>query len=175
MDLRDAERLSQYGAIAALLAACLNAAMTLNVLYNLEKNFGLTIWEIVSQDYWVFLDAGVLFFLAIAVFRYSRAAAVFLVLYHIADRAAAFAATGNFRILIFGVILLYFFVNAVRGTFAYHKLMAADEPDYRPIKTWHFLVGVPSYIIVGGILSLSLIDRAGLLPQFEAILTNANE
>ena len=174
MDIRHAERLSQYGGLAALLSACISAAVTFSVMYNLERNFNLTIGEMLAQDWWMFLGAGLFLALGIAVFRCSRAAAVALVLLYTGDRAATYMDTGSFQGLIVGVILLYFFVNAVRGTFAYHALMRADDPSHRAIKVWHFLVGLPAYLIIGGIVTLGMIERAGLMPALERFLDSSS-
>ena len=170
MDLRDAERLSQYGGLAALLSVCISSAYTFNELYNLERSFELTIWEMLLDNWWMFLDAAIFLVLAIAVFRYSRAAAFLLVLLYAAGRVSVFMRTGGYQYLIAGLIFLYFYVNAVRGTFAYHSIMRADDPDYRAVKAWHFLVGVPAYIIIGGIMTLILIEQAGLMPALERFL-----
>ena len=77
------------------------------------------------------LDAGVFAVLGMGIRNMSRTAAVLALGLYIIERigmVGKYSATGTPILVIIGV--MFCFVNAVRGTFAYHNLPAGNSPEF---------------------------------------------
>ena len=78
-------------------------------------------------------DAGLFAAVAYGLSRYSRFAAVAGFLLFLAEKIYAVVTTGSILGAgVLGVIILFGFLNGVRGAFAYQKLLAAAHPDTLP-------------------------------------------
>jgi serine/threonine-protein kinase len=103
----------------AVFAAVVSAALTL-VLSVLS----MTGHGIKGVDSWELFDAAFLAMLAVGVYRRSRVSAVLLAVYFLASKVAMFS-EGMLRLwgLPISALFLYFYVQGVRGTIHYHRLM----------------------------------------------------
>jgi hypothetical protein len=105
------------------MAALISAAFIL--FFVLVSIFGPNVFDYSFID---LLDVGLMFGLAYGIYRKSRICAVVTLLYLVyskvflimAGARPASAITG-------GIIFGYFYVQAIAGTFAYHKLLKQDQ------------------------------------------------
>lgn len=83
---------------------------------------------------WAVLDAAITFGLAYGVFRKSRASAVGLLAYYLLNQVVLRAEVGWGSGLGMAVFFVFFFVQGVRGAFAYHRMSADDgvHPEGEP-------------------------------------------
>ncbi|MEO1575674.1 MAG: hypothetical protein AAFU65_12030 [Pseudomonadota bacterium] len=93
-------------------AANVSAAMTLVVVVMM-----------VDSDKWALVDVALILALSFGIYKKSRAAATVLLLYFIASQVLAIVETGKPNGLVATLIFLYFFAQAVVGTFQYHKFI----------------------------------------------------
>jgi hypothetical protein len=110
---------------AGWLAACVVGGATLFlVIYPLSayNPNGL-------DSLWSLIDVALSFGLAFGIYKKSRIAAVIMLIYYIFGRIAAWIILG--RISLFGVfisiVFIGCFVEGIRGTFAYHKLIKSQN------------------------------------------------
>lgn len=73
-------------------------------------------------DAWNLLDVVLIFFLAFWIYRRSRIAATTMFVYFLASKIMVIAETGQPSGVLVGLIFLYFYFQAMVGTFQYHKL-----------------------------------------------------
>jgi len=116
----------KYGGIAAMVSAAITgvfgvAGFSMNAPDKAINYF---------LDPWILVDVALLVVLGIFVFRKSRVAATILVLYFVASRLMVWSAVGEMKGWFVAVIYLFFYVNAMRGTYVWHS-------KYRsaPVKT----------------------------------------
>jgi hypothetical protein len=68
-----------------------------------------------------------------------------------------------------GILLIalffYFLIQAVRGSFAYHRLMKAEDPTYRATKIWHVLIGAPLTVLILFILVAAFALQTGIISE----------
>ncbi|MDZ4344861.1 MAG: hypothetical protein U1E51_20765 [Candidatus Binatia bacterium] len=74
---------------------------------------------------WELLSAGATFGLAYGIYRKSRACAVVVLLWYVAQQLLYAIETGRKTGFGLALVFIYFYVQGVRGTFAYQKLNTA--------------------------------------------------
>lgn len=115
-DIRNREsarKVGMQGCWAALISAALTA------LFAIASYLGFVV--IAGIDMYAIIDSILLSLLAIGIWRMSRSAAVIGLLYFVVSKIFLISQIGiNNPILL--VIFILFFVNGVRGTFAYQRL-----------------------------------------------------
>ena len=93
---------------------------------------GVTLFFVFSDsaseifDAWNFIDVGLIFLLAFGIYRKSRAAATFMFLYFLASKIWLMILTGAPQGLIISLIFLYFYFQAMVGTFQYHRFLKSN-------------------------------------------------
>lgn len=174
MTLENARRAARFGGFAAFATAALTLIAAGLALYNgqggpFENNFVAFV-----QDPIFLLDVALVVVLGIFMLRMGRVAALVMFTYFLVTKILQFAVSMNLGSLLVALVFLYFYGNAVRGTFTYHKRMREADPSYRGARAWHFATGIPVVMVVVGITGSVAVIQAGLLeaPQEENILTN---
>ena len=167
MDFDSARDASKQGAYAAFAFAILilvgiGARLWLGNGEATQNNFAAQV-----TDPLVLLDVGIVVVLGLLMLRYSRVAALLMLSYFLFDQVWGLLESGNAGNIILKLVFLYFFANAIRGTFAYHRRRAEVDPSYRSIRVYHFLVGAPPAVIFLGLMGLVIADEAGLIPDVE--------
>ena len=155
---------SKNGAIAALISGAFTAAIFLYALgANAEGFFGL--WN----DPTVIVDIAIIFICAIGMFRQSRTAAVTMTIYWVLAKAYIFLETGAPTGLLLSLVFLYYFGKAVQGTFAYHKIRKAEDPDYRAAPRWYYYVGIPTIALFFLFVAFGLLTMTDYVPSTEVL------
>ncbi len=165
MDLDSARNASKQGAYAAFAYALLilvgiGARLWLGNGDATENNFAAQV-----ADPLVLIDIAIVVVLGLLMLRYSRVAALLMLAYLIFDQILLILERGSTGNIALTLVFLYFFGNAIRGTFAYHRRRAEEDPRYRSVRVYHFLVGAPPAVIFLGLMGLVIADEAGLIPN----------
>ena len=165
MDLDSARNASKQGAYAAFAYAILilvgiGARLWLGNGDATQNNFAAQV-----ADPLVLLDVAIIVVLGLLILRYSRVAAILMLAYLVFDQVMLVLERGSAGSIVLALVFLYFFGNAIRGTFAYHRRRAEEDPTYRSIRVYHFLVGAPPAVIFLGLMALVIAGEAGLIPD----------
>ncbi|MGD8559546.1 MAG: hypothetical protein PVG89_01400 [Gammaproteobacteria bacterium] len=73
------------------------------------------------------IDVVLIFVLAYGIYKKSRVAATFMLVYFIFSKIIIWSETGQFNGIILALVFLYFYTQAMIGTFQYHRLKSASE------------------------------------------------
>jgi hypothetical protein len=81
------------------------------------------------RDGWALVDAAIFGLIAWGIYRMSRVAAIAGLIFYIAERIAMHIILGRSYVsaIFVTALFLFAFINAVRGTFAYHRLQNAEK------------------------------------------------
>ena len=123
-DLDGAKDAAHYGMWCAILVAGFTA------IFVILSFFGTRLMGITPA---ALLDVALFAAIAYGLSRYSRFAAVAGFVLFLIEKIYAFVLTGSILgVGVFGAIILFGFLNGVRGAFAYQKLLAAASPQVVP-------------------------------------------
>ena len=124
------------------------------------------------NDLSFFVDIFVALICAVMIKRYSRTAAILLLLLYLFSifsqllMKPQLLQSGAIVFLAFiASIIVYFYVNGIRGTFAYHRLKKQENHDYKPAAKWTYYTGIPVAIIMVLLVTVGVLsETGGLLP-----------
>lgn len=103
------------GWIAALISGCATLIFTTIAI------FGKDITGFVDSS--MLFDVGLIFLLAYGIYKKSRTASTLMLVYFIASKLIQWAQTGNLSGIIMSIIFVYFYFQAMIGTYQYHKII----------------------------------------------------
>jgi len=114
-----AKQAAQQGTVAAAFVAIVTIVFTCMAIA-MGGNLGEGMPQI---DAWAFWDAGIFVAIAIGIHKLSRVAAVAGLLLYIVEQIIMRVSNPNLSMSGFFIVIVIIlaFVNAVRGTFAYHR------------------------------------------------------
>lgn len=117
---------------------------------------GVSILAEMGFDWWALLDVAILVGLSIGVYRKSRIAAVLLLTYFVASKIYMWATLGSVRGVPLALAFGYFFVQGIRGTFAYHALPPEAEPPAASAKPrkWLWVLGGSVAVLTAAVMAL---------------------
>lgn len=123
-DLDGAKDATRYGMWCAMLVSGVTA------LFAILSSLGIRLMGITPA---ALLDAVIFAAIAYGLFKYSRFAAVAGFGFFLLEKIYAFITTGSILgVGVLGVIILFGFLNGIRGAFAYQKLIAGVAPQAVP-------------------------------------------
>ncbi len=67
------------------------------------------------------------------------------------------------------IVFIFFYANAVRGAFAWHRQEKQSNPDYRSGSRWWLWLAVPVVAIVTLLMGLALSDTLGFTPPVDVV------
>lgn len=164
MNKDQAVKAAVNGAAAAVFVGCITLAVTSYALYY-DVGGRLAIWN----DPWNFLSAIFVFACAFGMHRKSRFAAIFILVFFILSRIIAGISIGWHTGLLFSLILLYFFAKAVQGTFVYHRIEKAENPDYKPPSRWYAFLVVPLGLVLLAAFAFGVLTATNFLPSTKVL------
>lgn len=112
-DLKTAKHVAYYGIWAALV----NAGLT--TFFVVLGLFGVRIVEI---DFLAMIDVVIFLLIAFGIYKLNKIAAVAGLLFYILEVLLSISSNG-FSFGFMRIFLVFLYINAVRGTFIYHKLL----------------------------------------------------
>ena len=117
MDRIEALKAIRYGATAALISGVMTSIVVL-VAISSDNTGSLRFFN----DSAMIVDIALIFLLACGIFFKSRAAAVAMLIYFIISKILITVEQGEPSGIVLGLVFIYFYFQAVRGTFSYHRL-----------------------------------------------------
>jgi hypothetical protein len=120
--LSDAQKTGRQGTWAAcFLAGIMSLIALASILGRLPDNF--------PRDGWMLIDAAIFGLIAWGIYRMSRVAAISGLVLYIIERIDMHVMMGKSHIsgIFVTVMFLFAFINAIRGTFAYHRMQDAEK------------------------------------------------
>lgn len=158
--LHEAEKSTRHGATAGFISAAITLAMVLFAMAA-GSSGDLGFWN----DPWIILDVVLIAGLAVAIHRKSRAASVLMFAYFILSKIYLSVEMGRPAGIVVGLVFLYFFGKAIQGSFAYHRIRASQDPDYRPAGKWMYFVWPPIALTIIVLALYGLSSTLHLTPQ----------
>lgn len=160
MNTEEAIQACKNGAIAAFISATLTVGV---MLFAMASNVAGELQYF--DDPLIIIDALLIVGCAIGMLRKSRAAAVIILVYFIFAKIVIAMETGQASGLGVAFVFLYFYGKAVQGAFTYHRLMKADNPDYKPAAKWTYIVGVPAAVLFFALAGVGLLTTTKYMPS----------
>jgi hypothetical protein len=150
------------GAIAALISAAVTLLVVAISVFGGEAD-----GQSYFNDPYLFIDVVLILILAFGIYRKSRLAAVVMFVYFLLSKIMIGVETGKVSGLFIAIIFLYYFGKAIQGTFAFHKLEKAENPDYRAASKGTLFVGIPALVIIFALVTFGAATMTGFLPSTE--------
>ena len=164
MTTEEAIKASRNGAYAAFVSGTATTALVVFAIWTNNQE-AFAIWN----DSVNFFDIFIIFACAVGMLRQSRAAAVLIFVYFIFAKISIAIETGATGGLGIGLLFLYFFAKAIQGSFTYHKICKAEDPDYRPAPKWAYYVGIPATLLLVSLAGLGLLSMTDAIPSVEVL------
>lgn len=167
MNKSEAIKATKNGALAACLSAALTAAIVLFAIYS-DAEGKLAFFN----DPSIIIDVVLILAFAFGIYKKSRAASMLMFLYfitakiQIAIEAPAYSGFG------IALLFLYYYGKAIQGSFVYHKLEKEENPNYKATTKWSYILGIPTVLIVLGMIGIALLSTTGVIPSTR-VLSNS--
>jgi hypothetical protein len=116
-DEESARKAAKQGVIAAGFVAVITA------LFATISMAGTTVMNISA---WAYIDAVIFAAIAFGIYKMSRTAAVLGLLLYLLEKLMMLSSIRPASIFLIGILIIAF-VNSVRGTFAYHRIISQSE------------------------------------------------
>jgi len=164
MDRDEAIKHCKNGAVAAFISAVITAAVVyFAVSTDADGELGY------FNDPIIFIDVLLIAGCAIGMLRKSRAAAITIFIYFVISKIVITLETGNTSGLGVAFLFLYFYGKAIQGSFTYHKLVKAENPDYRPAARWTYAVGLPVGVVTLFLAGAGMLASTDYLPSTKVL------
>lgn len=157
MDRQEAVKAINHGAIAALVSGSFTLLIVIIAISTNSSHETIGYFN----DVWAFLDIILIFILAFFIWRKSRVAATFMFIYFLASKIIIGLETGKPTGIFLSLLFLWFFFQATRGTFTWHKLEKAENPDYKPSRKWIIWLGGVVAVLFLGLMGLGVAVSTG--------------
>jgi hypothetical protein len=128
---------------------------------NAEGEFKL--WN----DPWIIVDILLIFACAYGIYKKSRFAAILLFCYFIFAKIVIGLETGKMSGIGLALVFLFFYGKAIQGTFVYHRLEKAENPNYKVTPKWVYFTVLPALVIFLLLMGIGLMTMTGVLPSTE--------
>ena len=108
-------------------------------------------FQVLGLTLWSLIDVALVLALSFGVYRKDRASSLLLLLYLVITRSYLFLETGKVYGLGITIILAYFFLQGIRGTFAYHSAAAVDagNASWKPVAAALSITALFSLLLFG--------------------------
>jgi hypothetical protein len=169
MDYYDAEKAVKGAAIITIIIFFISL---LKIFFTLMAGTEQNATTFLSNP-WNYLDYLFLIVGAVMLLRYSRAAAVLLFLYYLFSKVVQFSSIESSATMIVGGIIsllfIYFYVQGIRGAYAYHRLKKAENPEYQAAAKWTYYTGIPLAVIIAILLIIGTLSETGVIAPIEVV------
>jgi hypothetical protein len=162
MNREEAIKDTHNGAIAACISGGLTLVIVLYALFSNDTN-SFAIWNDPSN----FFDIILIFGCAFGIYKKSRFAAVLIFVYFIFAKIVIGFESGKFSGIGMGLVFLYFYGKAVQGSFTFHKIEKAENPNYKSTPKWVYFAGIPTVIVFLALVGYGVMSMTGVVPSTE--------
>lgn len=164
MTREESIKAAKHGAIAAFVSGTITTIIVAIAIFNNSEG-ALRIWN----DPLNFIDIVLVFGCAIGMLRRSRTAAVVILVYFIISKILIWTETGKISGIALSLVFIYYFAKAVQGTFAYHKIEKAENPDYKPTPKWLLYTSIPVAGLVLLLVIVGYMTMTGVIPSTKVL------
>ena len=119
-EIEKAAKAIKGGWVAALVSAAITLVVTILGATG-TADLGL------NADWYMLVDVGLLLILAFFIYKKSRIAATIMFGYFLLAKIFIIVETGQFQGFIMAFVFLFFYGNAMLGTYRYHRLKTAED------------------------------------------------
>lgn len=167
MNMEEAVQACKNGAFAAFISA----AMTIGIMLFAMGSSAPGELQYFN-DPLIIIDALLILGCAIGMLRKSRAAAVIVLVYFVFAKISIALETGQTTGLGVAFVFLYFYGKAVQGSFTFHKLMKAQDPEYKAAAKWTYIVGIPAAVLFFAMAGAGLLTLTDYMPSTKVLAGN---
>jgi hypothetical protein len=161
MDIAQANKAIKHGVIAGCIVGGITVLITALAMASgaSGQDNELAYWN----DPLMVVDIVLIFALVYGMYKKSRLAAVVMVLYFIGSKVMVSLESGAYTGGIVSLIIVYYFIKATMGTFVYHRIEKAENPDYKGSGKVFYFIAIPGVsilllmLVFGSILLLMLV------------------
>ena len=140
MTIHSAKKHVKNGYYACIVSALITFVIILySMLTNAQDEFAY------FNDPWMFFDVILISLCAWGLKKYSRTAAITIFIYFIVSKVIISIEFNQFSGLGMGLLFIYFFFQAIRGTIFYHSYEQINNPSYKHKPKWLLFVGIPCF------------------------------
>lgn len=160
MNRSEAISATKKGAIAACISSTLTIFVVL-IAINTDADGKLALFNDPAN----FIDVFIVLACAWGMYKQSRVASIINFIYFIFAKIVISFETQSFSGLGIGLVFLYFYGMAIKGAFVFHKIEKEENPNYKPSKTWGYVVGIPAALFAILILTYVIMSVSGSVPS----------
>lgn len=160
MNKNEAIKATRNGAIAASISAAVTLIIVL-IAISADAEGRLAIWN----DPLNLIDVLMILGCAVGMYRKSRVASVLIFFYFIVAKIIIAVETKSMGGIMISLVFLYFYAKAIQGSFVFHRLEKAENPNYKATTKWAYVLGIPSVLIIVASLTFALMSVTGFVPS----------
>lgn len=160
MNKTEAIKATKNGAIAACISATVTAIIVV-IAISSDTEGTLALFNDLANLFDVALILGCAF----GMYKRSRVASVLIFIYFIAAKIIISIETQTYSGLGVALVFLYFYGKAIQGAFVYHKIEKEENPDYKAVTKWTYIIGIPSVSVVVILIGFALMSTTGVVPS----------
>lgn len=164
MDMDDAQKYVRRAAALTLAMVLIMAAM---IFAGLRSEPGER-WEAYATTGYISTVA-MIAVCGVALLRYSRTAGLILFAYFLIVFVLNAAMAGRFGRVGVGLLYLYFYWGAIRGSFAYHRLRRESDGAKRLRPQLFIFIGLPVALATTLIMGYGALTRIGVFPSTRVV------
>ena len=152
------------GAIAACISATLTTLIMIFALLS-DASGEMRLFN----DPIIIVDVVLVLVLAWFIYKRSRLAAVLMFAYFVFANFYHFHVTGKIGGGLMIFVFVFFYGKAVWGSYVYHRIEKAENPNYKPMRKWVVcIVGFAVFLFVG-LIGFGAMTMTGVLPSTEVL------
>lgn len=166
MDIEKANSAIKSGGIAALISGAITTLFFL--IYSRSTDADDTMVSTFG-DPWILFDIALVFILAFFIFRKSRVAAILMFVYFLLSKIHMSITMQEINGVAFSLVFLFFFGQAIAGTFAYHRHEKAAHPEKynRKSRKWIWIILTPIILFFAFLFGVGAWTESGFGPSIE--------
>ena len=171
MNLEQAKRASKKGAYTAFLLAGLGfVAISYHIL--IVNDLNPTPYRKSLADPLNYFSCLIYIILGFKLLKFSRLSALLSLLLVIGSLTFGMISSFGLTSILILLLIIYFFGNALRGTFTYHRLRKKEDPHYRQTPKWQYFLGIPAGLFIVVAFIYGFLIETGKAPRPEVLTGN---
>jgi len=166
MTREEAIKATRVGAIAACVSAVVTCvAYLIASAKNIDRfdEFGF------MNDPFFLIDVVLLLVLALFIYKKSRVASVFILLYFIISKFYMFLETGKIQGLFISALFIYLYARAAWGSFVFHKDEKLNNPNYKGVPKWMIITSSVLGAVFIGLIFLGTLTMTSVMAPTEVL------
>ncbi|MGL1934400.1 MAG: hypothetical protein OCD01_05250 [Fibrobacterales bacterium] len=162
MNRHEAIKATKSGAIAAVISGTITLAVLIFSILN-DSQGEFKVWN----DPIVFFDVFLIYLCAFGMHKKSRLAAFVILIYFIISKIYIGIETNRFSGAITGLIFIYFYAKAIKGSIVYHRLELLENPNYKKVPRLVMVLVSFFAIVLLLVMGVGLLTTTSIMPDTE--------